>query len=84
MLPLRCLPLLLLYAVVIYCDEATETLIEMKDEKLDVEETTVPETMEEDDGKEVESSKGEKVLMNLRENILISVLPFFSIPRNRR
>jgi hypothetical protein len=58
MLPLRCFPLLVLLVTVIYCDEeATETLIEMKDEKLDVEETTVPETKDEGDGKKVEISK---------------------------
>lgn len=55
--------LLLLLTVVIHCDdEATETLIEMKDKKLDVEETTVPEAEDEDDGKKVGGSKWRKSL----------------------
>lgn len=59
MLPLRCLSFFLLCAVAIHCDdEATETLIEMKEGKLDVEETTVPERVAADeDGEENESSK---------------------------
>lgn len=59
MLPLRCLPFLLFFVVVIYCDdEATETLIEMKGDKLDVEETTVPErVVADEDGKKNKSSK---------------------------
>jgi hypothetical protein len=51
MLPLRCLSLLLFSVVVlsVHCDEeetTTETLIEMKGDKLDVEETTETERVE--------------------------------------
>lgn len=62
MFPLRCLLLLLFSAVVINCsNEATETLIEMKDDKLDVEETTVPEgVVAEEDGEKVGRKKSSK------------------------
>lgn len=54
MLPLRCLSFLLLSAVVIYCDEeATETLIEMKGDKLDEQETTGTERVVVDENGEV-------------------------------
>lgn len=53
MLPLRCLSLLLLSVVVIHCDETTETLIEMKGDKLDGEETTESSgVVEDEDGRE--------------------------------
>lgn len=54
MLPLRCLSLLLLSAVVIYCDEeATQTLIEMKGDKLDDETTEMEQVVVDNDGEVV-------------------------------
>lgn len=69
MLPLRCLSLLLLSVVVIHCDETTETLIEMKGDKLDEQETTESERVVEDgDGKEANKSFNE---LASRKNIFI-------------
>lgn len=57
MFPLRCLSILLLSVVFIHCDEeTTETLIEMKDDKLSDEETiTTTEWMEENGENEEEN-----------------------------
>lgn len=52
MFPLRCLSLLLLGVVAFHCDdEATETLIEMKGDKLKDEQTTESVRVVEKDGK---------------------------------